>query len=260
MPELLVKKEGPIARLVFSNPPKFNAISFDMWSDLPKRFKELEADPAIRVIILEGEGEKAFAAGADISKFADRQQERDMQKVHEKAVEQGYLAAPACTKPVIAKIRGVCMGGGLGMAVSCDLRFCSDDARFRMPAARLGIGYNLAGVRRFIQTIGVQNTFDIFYTARIFNAADAQRMGLVMQSVPADQLDRVVDEYAARVANNAPLSIRSLKLCVTESFKDKELRDMDAISQAILDCAASTDHAEGARAFMEKREPVFESK
>ena len=257
MPELLVKKEGPIARLIFSNPPKFNAISSEMWMDLPKQFAALEADPTVRVIILEGEGEKAFAAGADISKFEGRKADREVQQMHEAAVEKGYLSAPTCKKPVIAKIRGICMGGGLGMAASCDIRFCSDDARFRMPAARLGLGYNLAGVRRFIQTIGLQNTFDIFYSARIFKAADALKMGLVLEVVPADQLDSFVTEYAKKIAANAPLTLRALKLCATEAIKDSESRNMDAIAQAITDCAKSQDHLEGARAFMEKREPGF---
>lgn len=260
LPELIVRKEGAIARLIFSNPEKFNALSMDMWLDIPKRLAELEADPEVRVIIMEGEGQKAFAAGADISKFEGRKSEPEIKARHEKGVEQAYLAPTTCKKPVIAKIRGVCMGGGLGVAAACDIRICSEDARFRMPAARLGLGYNLVGVRRFIQTMGLQNTFDIFYTARIFNAADAVRMGLVSQCVPNDQLDAYVDDYARKIAINAPLTIRAMKLTTVEILKQDNGIDFEAISKAIAACGESQDHLEGARAFMEKREPVFQGR
>lgn len=260
MPELIVRKEGPIARLIFSNPEKFNALSMEMWLDIPKRLAELEADPEVRVIIMEGEGQKAFAAGADISKFEGRKNDPEVKSRHEKAVEHAYMAPPACKKPVIAKIRGVCMGGGLGVAAACDVRICSEDARFRMPAARLGLGYNTVGVRRFIQTMGLQNTFDIFYTARIFNAADAVKMGLVFQCVPVDQLDAFVDDYARKIAINAPLTIRAMKLASAEILKQDNGIDHEGIARAIAACGDSEDHLEGARAFMEKREPVFQGR
>jgi enoyl-CoA hydratase len=257
LPELILKKEGAIARLIFSNPEKFNAISLEMWLDIPKRFQQLNQDPTVRVIILEGEGQKAFAAGADISKFEGRQSEPEVQALHEAAVEQAYLAPLACHKPVIAKIRGVCMGGGLGMAAACDIRICSDEARFRMPAARLGLGYNTAGIRRFIHTIGVQNTFDIFYTAKIFGAQEALRMGLIFKSLPAEKMEAFVDQYAQQVAQNAPLTLHALKLSVSGILSPTG-PDTQAIVEAIAACGASQDHVEGARAFLQKREPNFQ--
>ena len=158
---------------------------------------------------------------------------------------------------MIAKIRGICMGGGLGLAAACDLRFCSDDSRFRMPAARLGLGYNSVGVRRFLDVFGLQNTLDIFYTARIFGAADALKMGFASRVEKPESLDAVVDEWCAMVAANAPLTLKALKLTVNELGRDAGERDMEAVNAALARCYASDDYREGAAAFMEKRPPMF---
>jgi enoyl-CoA hydratase len=167
-----------------------------------------------------------------------------------------YLAPLNCSKPVIAKIHGICMGGGLGMAAACDLRFCADNARFRMPAARLGLGYNQSGIARFIQTVGIQNTFDIFYSARIFGAVDAKAMGFMFKVLPGSELDSAVFDYAKQVAGNAPLTLRAMKL-TTQALLSPDPSHTRAMVEAIAACGASRDHAEGARAFLEKREPVF---
>lgn len=257
MGELIIRREGPVGRVIFSNPAKYNAMSFDMWMALPKALAEFDADASIRLVVLEGEGQKAFVSGADISQFESQRTDSTAQSRYNKAVEDAYLSPIACSKPVIAKIRGICMGGGLGLAAACDLRFCSDDARFRMPAARLGLGYNSVGVRRFLDVFGLQNTLDIFYTARIFNAADAARMGFVSRVENPEALDRVVDEWCKMVAENAPLTLRALKLTVNELGRDTETRNMAAVEQALAACYASDDYREGAKAFMEKRPPQF---
>lgn len=161
MGELIIRRDGPVGRVVFSNPAKYNAMSYDMWMALPRALKDFDADPSIRLVVLEGDGTKAFVSGADISQFESRRSDADGQASYNRAVEMAYLSPIECSKPVIAKIRGICMGGGLGLAAACDLRFCSDDSRFRMPAARLGLGYNSVGVRRFLDVFGLQNTLDI---------------------------------------------------------------------------------------------------
>src|SRR3990167_10633002 len=139
MAELKTSIEGAIATVVFSNPSKMNAMSYDMWQAVPKVFAELDRNPAVRLIVCAGDGDKAFISGADISQFEKLRGTAEAQAEYNNAVEQAYLAPMQCAKPVIARIRGVCMGGGLGFAAACDLRFAADDAVFRMPAARLGL-------------------------------------------------------------------------------------------------------------------------
>ena len=257
MPELLIHRDGPIGRVVFSNPDKYNAMSAQMWLGLPVALEAFDADPAIRLIVLEGAGTKAFVSGADISQFESDRTDPASQARYNAAVEAAYLAPVRCSKPVVAKIRGVCMGGGLGLAAACDLRFCTEDSRFRMPAGRLGLGYNVVGVRRFLAVFGLQNTLDIFFSARIFNAAEALRMGFVSRVEPPASFDATVDGWCADVAGNAPLTLRALKRTATELIRDPDARDLAAAEAAIAACYASDDYREGAHAFMEKRPPVF---
>ena len=257
MPELIIHRDGPVGRVVFSNPAKYNALTWEMWAGLPAALEELDADDAIRLVVLEGAGSKAFVSGADISQFESGRTDPVAQARYNAAVEAAYLAPVRCGKPVVAKIRGVCMGGGLGLAAACDLRFCTDDSRFRMPAGRLGLGYNVVGVRRFLSVLGLQNTLDIFFSARIFDAAEALRMGFVSRVEAPATFDAAVDAWCQATAGNAPLTLRALKRTATELIRDPGDRDLAAVEAAIAACFASDDYREGARAFMEKRAPVF---
>ena len=257
MPGLITRRDGAVATVLFSNLPKMNAVTYDMWRAVPETFAALDADPAVRVIVVAGDGDKAFISGADVSQFEKLRGTAEAQAVYNQAVEEGYLAPVRCSKPVVARIRGICMGGGLGFAASCDLRFCSEDAVFRMPAARLGLGYGTAGVRRFINAIGATNTLDIFVSARKFGAAEALRMGFVSQVVPAGELERSVEEYCAMIAENAPLTVAAAKFTAQQWLKDPAERDLAAAQKMVDACFASADHKEGRRAFMEKRKPDF---
>ena len=257
MPELIMHRDGPIGRVVFSNPEKYNALTQQMWAGLPGALEEFDADAAIRLIVLEGAGSKAFVSGADISQFESGRTDPAAQARYNAVVEAAYLAPVRCSKPVVAKIRGVCMGGGLGLAAACDLRFCTDDARFRMPAGRLGLGYNVVGVRRFLSVLGLQNTLDIFFSARIFDAAEALRMGFVSRVETPATFDAAVDAWCRSTAGNAPLTLRALKRTATELMRDPGDRDLVAAEAAIAACFTSDDYREGARAFMEKRAPDF---
>ena len=257
MADILVRRNGPVGTVVISNVDKFNAMTADMWRALPQRIAELDADPAIHVIVLAGEGDKAFVSGADISQFGVERSDAASQQVYGDAVDAAYMAPVRTSKPVIAQIRGVCMGGGLGLAAACDIRICADDARFRMPAGRLGLGYKPAGVHRFAALIGVQNTCDIFFSARVFDAAEALRIGFVSRVVPAGGLAGEVQALAAAIAGNAPLTARAVKLAIN-SFMGSTAEGDDAAAQAAADaCNASGDYREGVRAFEQKRPPVF---
>jgi enoyl-CoA hydratase/carnithine racemase len=257
MAELIIRRDGAIATVLFSNTPKMNAMTYDMWRAVPRTLEELDRDPQVRVIVVAGDGEKAFISGADISQFEKLRGTAEAQAEYNKAVEQAYVSPTLCSKPVIARIRGICMGGGLGFAAACDVRFASDDATFRMPAARLGLGYAYPGIRRFMNVLGAANTMDIFFSARKFDAAEALRMGFVGRVVPAADLEREVSEYCAMVAENAPLTIRAAKFAVQQWLKDADQRDAAAATRMVETCFASADHKEGRTAFMEKRKPAF---
>jgi enoyl-CoA hydratase/carnithine racemase len=257
MGELIVRKEGAVATVLFSNPPKMNAMSLEMWAAVPDALARLDADPQVRAIIVAGDGDRAFISGADISQFEKLRGTAEAQADYNRAVEQAYVAPLHCAKPVIARIRGVCFGGGLGFAATCDLRICSEDAAFRMPAARLGLGYSPTGVRRFMNVIGAANTADIFFTARKFDAAEALRMGFVSRVVPAAGLEEAVAQTCELIAENAPLTVAAAKFAVQQALKDPADRDMATAMKMVEACFASADHKEGRKAFMEKRKPVF---
>ncbi|OFZ89726.1 MAG: hypothetical protein A2W21_15275 [Betaproteobacteria bacterium RBG_16_66_20] len=260
MAELKTSIEGAIATVVFSNPSKMNAMSYDMWQAVPKVFAELDRNPAVRLIVCAGDGDKAFISGADISQFEKLRGTVEAQVEYNSAVERAYVAPMNCAKPVVARIRGICIGGGLGFAAACDLRICSEDSIFRMPAARLGLGYSPAGVRRFMNVIGAANTTDIFVSARKFDAREALRMGFVSKVVPAADLEKTVADYCKMVAQNAPLTVAAAKFAVQQWQKDEKDRELATAMKMVEACFASDDHKEGRKAFMEKRVPGFKGK
>jgi len=260
MAELKTSIEGAVATVLFSNLPKLNAMSYDMWRAVPKVLAELDADPAVRVIVCAGDGDRAFISGADISQFEKLRGTAEAQTEYNQAVEQAYLAPTRCGKPVVARIRGICIGGGLGYAAACDLRICADDAVFRMPAARLGLGYSPTGIRRFMNVLGAANTTDIFISARKFDAPEALRMGFVSKVVPVAQLEKTVADYCRMVSENAPLTVAAAKYAVQQWQKNEADRDLAKAMKMVETCFASEDHKEGRRAFMEKRTPAFKGR
>ncbi len=260
MAEIKTRIDGAIASVLFSHPEKMNAMSYDMWQAVPEVFAELDANPAVRVIVCAGDGDKAFISGADISQFEKLRGTLEAQIAYNKTVENAYAAPMACAKPVIARIRGICIGGGLGFAAACDMRVCSEDAIFRMPAARLGLGYSPAGVRRFMNVLGAANTVDIFMSARKFDAQEALRMGFVSQVVPVATLEKTVADYCKLVAENAPLTVAAAKYAVQQWQKDEKDRDLARAVKLVEACFGSEDHKEGRKAFMEKRTPQFKGR
>jgi enoyl-CoA hydratase len=260
MPEVLTRREGAVATVVFSNVARFNALTLDMWLAIPPALEKLDADAGVRVIVLQGDGERAFVSGADISQFGENRATPDAQATYDRALDAAYLAPSRCGKPVIAKIRGVCMGGGLGLAAGCDIRICAEDAVFRMPAARMGLAYGFVGMQRFMRLMGAANTADIFFSARKFDAQEALRMGFVQKVVPGAALDDEVKAYCDMLAENAPLTIAAAKRTLLEAQRDPAERDMRAVEAADRACFGSADFEEGRKAFMEKRPPKFKGR
>lgn len=257
MARVVSRRDGTLGYVLISNPEKFNAMTTQMWADLPRHIAALDADPEVRVIVLSGEGCRAFVSGADISQFEVERVNAAAQLKYKNAVDAAYLAPSKASKPVIARIRGICMGGGLGLALGCDMRICADDARFRMPAARLGLGYDESGIHRFAALIGAQNTADIFFSARTFDAGEALRMGFVTRVVAANELDVEVDKLAVLMAENAPLTLKAAKLAVRGYLSDPTSSANSDAQAAIVACNQSADYLEGVKAFGEKRKPRF---
>ena len=259
MANILQHTDGAIATITVSNPSKHNAITPEMWQALGEAFSAAERDPSVRVIELTGEGEQAFVSGADIGRFGERPANERAATVTAPS-NAPYLLPLACSKPTVATIRGFCMGGGLGLAAACDIRLCADNAVFRMPAARLGIGYSFEGLGRVIDLIGPANASDIFLSARRFNAAEALRLGFVQQVLPLAEFAAASRAYLTLMAENAPLSLLAMKRSTRAWLQPAAERDMAAVKAAIAACMQSDDHREGKAAFMEKRTPNFQGR
>jgi enoyl-CoA hydratase/carnithine racemase len=255
--KIIAEKDGAIGWVTFSNPTKHNAVSKEMWDGLSDAVESYDADDDIRVIILKGDGEKAFVAGADISRFEDERASEDAIKAYGDSVTRAYDALKDTPKPTIAMIRGYCIGGGTGIAVCCDMRICAEDAQFGIPAAKLGLGYGYDNIRKLTDVVGPSAAKEIFFTARRFSAGEAKDMGLANRVVPAGELESYVRNYAEAIAGNAPLTVKSVKVIVGEIMKDPETQDLDLCQNVMDACFDSDDYVEGRRAFMEKRKPNF---
>jgi enoyl-CoA hydratase len=259
-PKMLARKEGGIGWMTFNQPEKRNAVSFAMWQAIPKIMADFEADPAVRVIVLTGAGDKAFVSGADISEFEEKRGSQEAIAAYNAASEAASEAIAHATKPTISMIRGFCVGGGMSVALTTDLRICTDDSVFAVPAAKLGLGYRFSGLKKLVEVVGPSFAKEIFFTAGKFSAQDARVMGLVNRVVPPAELEAYVRNYASTIAANAPLTIKAAKMAATAAAKDESLRDMAAIDGAVDPCFKSADYIEGRRAFMEKRKPVFQGR
>ncbi len=258
--KMLVEKENGIGWIIFNQPEKRNAVSVDMWAAIPAIMADFEADDAIRVIVMKGAGDKAFIAGADISEFGEKRNSPETTKYYDAVSADAHAALVKSSKPVIAMINGFCIGGGVAVALSADIRIAADNTRFAVPAARLGLGYGADGLKRLIGIVGPAFAKEIFFTARQFDHAEALAMGLVNRVVTACDLDTYVRDYAARIADNAPLTMRAAKMTIDELMKDAERRNLDKCEAAIEACFDSDDYREGRTAFMEKRKPHFKGR
>ena len=255
--KMISRRDGQVGYVIFNNPERHNAVSLEMWATVAEILQDFAKDPNVRVVVLTGAGGKAFVSGADVSKFESERASLDATKVYNATVERANTGVYDFPKPTIAMIRGYCIGGGLGLAVCCDLRICSDNSRFGIPAAKLGLGYALPGVKRLTDLVGPAFAKEIFFTARQFDTEEARIMGFVNRIVPEAELEAYVKSYADTIAANAPLTVKAAKFIANEVMKDESKRDLARCAELVEQCFASRDYTEGRRAFMEKRKPAF---
>src|SRR6202045_2890780 len=246
--------------ITFNNAQKRNAMSLDMWEGLGHALVELRDDPEVRVVILAGAGDKAFVSGADISQFEkNRHNAQASEEYAKKSAAQRALLADY-PKPIIACIRGFCLGGGMQVAMSADIRIASDNSQFGIPAAKLGIAYGYDGLRNLVSLVGPSWARLIMYTGMRIGSAEALRIGLVDRVLPDAELWDATLEIARTISGNAPLAVKAAKITIAQVLKDPDARDFDAIKNIGTACMDSKDFREGRRAFMEKRKPVFRGK
>jgi enoyl-CoA hydratase/carnithine racemase len=249
--------DGHIARLSINRPRRRNAVTYAMWMKFGEVLEKTIEDADVRVIVLSGEGELAFSAGNDISEFGQWRQDPDKLADYDARSGRVYRLFQQCDKPTIALIRGVCVGGGLELALLCDLRVAADNARLGITPAKLGLGYKLDDIQLVVDAIGANRAKLLLFTGRLFNAAESMKLGLVNQVVPLAKVQATVDALAEEIAGNAPLTIREVKVAIGEAVKPEDARDRSKVQALVDACHASEDFQEGQKAFREKRKPRF---
>ena len=257
---LVVEKRGPVGWIVLSQPAKRNAINGAMWRGIPPAMAQFDADPEVRCVAFRGAGTEAFAAGADISEFEKIRAERAAVAEYDGLLDRVLHAIQDSRKPSVAMIYGFCMGGGLEIALACDLRYCGESAQFGIPAAKLGLAYNIEGHKRIVETVGHARAREILYLGRRYGAAEALAMGLVNRVVRDAELEAYVSDVVRTLCENAPLAIANSKTMIEEFVKSSGAPDAALMEAAMARCTKSADYEEGRRAFMEKRKPRFTGK
>lgn len=259
MAELITRREGRVGWMILSNLTKQNALSYDIWRSIPEAVSEFERDGAVRVIALRGDG-LHFSGGADVAEFEHARDSIGAVTSYNRVVDDANEALLNAGKPTLARIQGVCYGGGLALALHCDMRFCSEDAEFALQAARLGFGVSYASTVRFAHVIGLTHAADILFTGRMLKADEAFHMRLVNRVAPAAKLDEMFGEWCNTIADSAPLTIAAVKRAFREVYKDPDKRDLRTLRGMIETCYSSDDYREGRMAFMQKRKPEFKGR
>ena len=241
----------------FNNPVRHNALSVDMWEAVPPLLAQAEADDRIRLVVFSGAGEKAFVSGADISQFEDMRAAREAVTRYEAMAEAALTGIAEFSKPTLACIQGYCIGGGVNVAISCDIRIAADSAQFSIPAAKLGLGYRYSAMKNLVDLVGPGAAKDLFFTARRIDATEALSLGLISRRCGVAELPALLEEYCAALAANAPLTVRAAKAIMGEILKPSPELDLELCQRLIRGCFESADYTEGRQAFMAKRKPVF---
>ena len=257
---LIVEKRGAVGWIVFDQPAKRNAINGAMWRGIAPAMARFDADAEVRCVAFRGTGTEAFAAGADISEFDSIRAERSSVAQYDGLLDQVLHAIQDSRKPSLAMIYGYCIGGGLEVALACDLRYCGRSAQFGIPAAKLGLAYNIEGHKRLLETVGHARAREIMFLGRRYDAEEALAMGLVQGFFPDSRLEAEAKKILRTLSENAPLAIANSKTIIEEYVKSSGAHDAARMTAAIERAGKSTDYVEGRRAFMQKRKPRFEGK
>jgi enoyl-CoA hydratase len=256
---ILTQKDGAIGRIIFNKPEKMNAICLEMWEGLTAAMQKFEADDEVRVVVLSGAGDKAFVAGADVSKYAEERGEGDAQEHYAKTGEAALQAIYTSNKVTVAAIDGYCIGGGVSVALVCDLRYCSAKSSFGQPALNIGIGYRYSSLRRMVDIIGYGAAKDMLLGGLRFDAQEAYAKGLVGRVLPDDEFQPWLEKTIANISIGAPLTAHDIKYTLWTYAQDESKRDLDKCEELFQACYASEDYKEGVAAFG-KRKPVFVGK
>ncbi|MBI2764946.1 MAG: enoyl-CoA hydratase/isomerase family protein [Chloroflexi bacterium] len=255
--KVLAEVDGSIGWLTFNQPERRNAMSMAMWQGMGDALEAFQNDEDVRVVVMRGAGGKAFVSGADISEFDAHRASADQKHVYGAATAHGNRWLRQLDKPLVAMIQGFCIGGGLAIALSADVRIATPESVFGIPAARLGLGYDYGGAAALARLVGPSVARDIFFSARFLPADEALRTGLINRIVPVNELETEVRHYAAKIAANAPLTVRAAKVALREWERDPADRDLEHVEALVNACFDSEDYKEGRRAFAAKRPPVF---
>jgi len=255
--KMLAHVADGIGWMTYNNPARLNAMSYDMQIAVPRILAAFTDDADVHVIVVQGAGERAFVSGADISEFSEKRTTVAARADYDDALAAAWGSWRTVAKPIIAMIRGYCIGGGLLTAMKADIRIASEDSQFGVPAAKLGLGYAYGGVEELMGIVGPAWTAEILFSARRLSAEEAQAIGLVNRVVPVEDLESTVRELAATIAANAPLTVQACKAAIREARKDPGARDLDAVERMVEACFRSEDYLEGQAAFAEKRPPRF---
>tara|TARA_A100001037_G_scaffold302503_1_gene334284 strand:+ start:73 stop:882 length:810 start_codon:yes stop_codon:yes gene_type:complete len=255
--KILAHTENGVGWITFNQPDRRNAVSLAMWNAIPEIISDFSKRDDVRVVVLKGAGDKAFVSGADISEFEEVRNTPEQIAIYEKATGDAHVALKNLEKPIIAMIRGFCIGGGMAIALTADVRVTSDDGQFGVPAAKLGLGYGYGGIKELINIVGPSFAKEIFFTGNRFSASEAETMGLVNRVVPVKDLETTVTALARTIASNAPLTVKAAKAAINEDSKNPDDRDLERVAEMVEACFNSEDYKEGRRAFMEKRAPKF---
>lgn len=249
---------GSTGWLTIDNAPKRNALSLAMWQAVPEAIDRLVTDPDVRVIAVRGSGNTSFVAGADISEFEQTRTTAEKAQSYEAINVSCFKAIKHADKPTIAMIRGHCLGGGLGLALACDIRIAAQGSVFGIPAARLGIAYPLEAISDLLELISPAAAKRLLFTAERFETSDALRLGLIDEVVSGDKLEPRLNGLCAAIAENAPLTLKAAKRAINEyAAADRDPHALSAAQTAAVDCFRSEDFIEGRNAFLEKRQPAF---